>query len=65
MTEYGIRSTYVPNNYGIPGPLHSGLEVRTKANMVIEEFQQGIALLLFVPNNVAGDYKSSACHQAQ
>ena len=50
------RLTHVPDHHCPRGPLDSHLEVLAKCNVIIEEFQQVVAFLLLISNDVASDY---------
>lgn len=43
--------TYIPHDDGPLFPLYSGLEIGAKSNMIIQELEDSIALLLFIPND--------------
>lgn len=48
-------ATHIPNHHRSLGPLDSRLEISTEGDMIVEEFEQSIAFLLLVPDDMAGD----------
>jgi hypothetical protein len=50
-----ILATHVPDHYSSSCPFHPCLEVLTFGYVVIQEVKEGIALLLLVANNLAGN----------
>lgn len=54
-----LCNTIVPNDDGALLPLDPRLEVGSVGEVVVEEFEQGVRLLLLETNNVAGNWSDN------
>lgn len=57
VNERSVASdSVVPDDDSALGPLHTRLEVCSKSDVVVEEFQEEIGLFLFESDDVTGDF---------
>ncbi len=47
--------THIPYDDGLFGPLDTDVKVGAKGDVIVQELEQGVALLLLVPHDVARD----------
>lgn len=50
-----LSDTIVPDDNGALLPLHTGLEVGSPGNVLVEELENGVRLLLLEADNLTGD----------